>query len=74
MQITADTTIAESIRLSSSAKAVYAKYRLRCPSCACRGSDKIRDVAINYGVDLDAILRDLNDAAGAPESEVAAEK
>jgi hypothetical protein len=63
VKITADTIIVETIRQAPATKDVYAKYKLRCPVCACRSADKVIDIALNYGVDLDSILRDLNAAA-----------
>jgi hypothetical protein len=64
MHISAETRISETLGSSPGVFLVYRKYNLRCPTCACRETDKVGDVAWNYGVKLDAFLRDLNAAVG----------
>lgn|GEM_PF-335377 len=73
MEITADTVIAETLRMSPDTFMVYRSYNVRCPTCQCRATDTVRDVSRNYGVRLDALLRDLNavlrqETASAPKA------
>lgn len=67
MNVTAETIIRDALDRYPQTEAVFRKHNLRCHVCGGSGSDTIEDIALNHGVDLDAFLRELNDAASRQE-------
>ena len=63
MTITAESVIIDTLRQAPATREVYKRYNLKCHFCSCNQSDRVKDIAINYGVDLESILADLNEAA-----------
>ncbi len=41
---------------------VYKKYGLDCPGCRGAGEDTVEMAAVNYGLNLEQFLNDLNNA------------
>lgn len=60
MKITESTTVLDALKSSREAGEVFRKYNLECAGCMGSDQDTIRIAAENYGLDLDALLRDLN--------------
>lgn len=58
-------TVAEVLRRSPQAPAVFLRRRLACPGCAMAPFDTLGDVARAYGIDPAALLEDVERAAGA---------
>lgn len=68
-KITEDTTIEEILRHPGTSSTLV-KHGIHCPTCPFAqfeiGRLRIGDVARNYGVNLDALLKELNETAGKP--------
>jgi hybrid cluster-associated redox disulfide protein len=68
-KVTEDTTVEEILRYPGTSSTLV-KHGIHCPTCPFAqfeiGRLKIGDVARNYGVDLDALLKELNEAVGKP--------
>jgi hybrid cluster-associated redox disulfide protein len=64
--ITADTQIEEMIRRYPSTIAVLEKYGLQCSECALINGATVAKGAERHHLNLKAVLRDLNKAAGTP--------
>jgi hybrid cluster-associated redox disulfide protein len=62
MKISAKTHIAETFKMSKDILKVYEKYGLECPGCKGAGEDTVEIAALNYGLDLNQFLNDLNKA------------
>ncbi len=60
--ITEETTIGEIMKMHPEAKGVLTRYRLDCYGCLGAEKDSLRNVSVNYGIDLGRFLRDLNEA------------
>ncbi len=62
VQITRDTIVRDTIEAHPETIPVYERYALRCHVCGGNMSDTIQDIGWNHGVDVDALLHDLNSA------------
>ena len=60
MKITEKTTVQEAVKISKQVIRVFTKYNLDCPGCRGSSQDTIEKVASNNGIDLTALLKDLN--------------
>lgn len=58
-KITKDTTIAETLKFSG-VEEVLSKYKIGCIGCPMMSFEKIGDIAILHGIDLDKLLEELN--------------
>ena len=58
--ITANTTIAEAIRLCPSASEIFRRYGLGCAACMASESETIEDGALMHGLDVQALVDELN--------------
>lgn len=66
MRITKDTTIAEALRYPGVAK-ILSNYGITCFGCPMMSLEKIEDIARIHGVDIDELLKELNNAIGENE-------
>ena len=57
---TKDMTIMEAIQADPRARDVFTSYGLECPVCVGVSMESIEDGALMHGVDVEAILADLN--------------
>jgi hybrid cluster-associated redox disulfide protein len=68
-RITKDTTVEEILKYPGTSSTLV-KHGIHCPTCPFAqfeiGRLKIGDVARNYGVDVDALLKALNETVGKP--------
>lgn len=62
MKITEKTKISEALAMSRHVAAVLKRYGLECVGCRGAAQDSVGRAAVNYGLDLDALLEDLNKA------------
>ena len=65
MEIKDKTTVEEAIKKSREAARVLKKYNLDCAGCKGAKEDTIEKVAVNNGLDLKELLKELNAAAKA---------
>lgn len=61
MKITKDMTIAEALRYPGVGE-VLAKYGVSCFMCPMMSMERIEDIAKIHGIDIDKLLKELNDA------------
>lgn len=67
---TKDMTIMEAIQADPRARDIFTSYGLECPVCVGVSMESIEDGALMHGVDVEAILADLNKLSSAdPEQE-----
>lgn len=59
--ITADTTIEEVLMRYPRASEIFLKYGLDCIGCQVAEFESIGHASRVYGIDLEALLKDLND-------------
>ena len=62
MDIRGNTTVEEAVQRSRKIAEVFKKYKLDCPDCKGAKEDTIEKVALNNGLDLEALLKELNAA------------
>jgi hypothetical protein len=62
MKISEKTHILETLKMSGNIQKVYEKYGLDCPGCKGAGQETVEMAALNYGLDLNTFLSDLNNA------------
>jgi hybrid cluster-associated redox disulfide protein len=60
-KITKDTTIVEALKFPG-VEEVLSKYGIGCMGCPMISFEKIGDIAIMHGVNLDKLLKELNEA------------
>ena len=60
MQITAETTVNEAIKMSKKILSVLKGHNLYCSSCKAQQQDTIKHVAANNGLDLKSFIEELN--------------
>ncbi len=60
--ITKDMNIMEVVKKYPQTVAVFQKYRMGCIGCMAAQYEKISDIAVVHGVDLEAFVKDLNEA------------
>jgi hybrid cluster-associated redox disulfide protein len=65
---TKDMTIMEAIQADPRAREVFTSYGLECPVCVGVSMESIEDGALMHGVDIEAIMADLNKLASAETS------
>ncbi len=63
MKITKDMKIVDVLKKHPSSKAVFEKYLPACIKCGGASAESIERGAKMHGVDLDAVIRELNSAA-----------
>ncbi len=61
MKITKDMTIAEALKYPGVGE-VLAKYGIGCFMCPMMSLERIEDIARVHGIDIDTLLKELNDA------------
>ena len=68
-KITENTTVEEILKYPGTSSTLV-KHGIHCPTCPFAqfeiGRLKIGDVARNYGVDVDVLLKELNETVGKP--------
>ncbi len=68
-----DTTVEETLRISTGARAVFTSRRTACVGCYLARFCTLKDVAAAYNLSLDALLEELDQAAlGEPNSLIGA--
>ena len=61
-KITKDMNIKEVIEKYPETVAVFGKYNMGCIGCMAASFEKLSDIAEVHGVDVNAFVKDLNDA------------
>ena len=61
-KITADMNIKEVIEKYPETVPVFGKYNMGCIGCIAASFEKIKDIAGVHGINVDAFLKDLNNA------------
>jgi len=61
MKITKDMTIAEALKYPGVAD-VLTRYGVACLGCPMMSLERIEDIARIHGIDIDRLLKELNDA------------
>lgn len=64
-KINADMNIREVIEKYPETVAVFAKYNMGCVGCIAASFEKIKDIAVVHGTDVDSFVKDLNAAVQA---------
>jgi hybrid cluster-associated redox disulfide protein len=64
MTIKKNNTVIEAIQASKEAGKIFKKLGLDCPACKGASEDTIEKVAINNGLDLNELLKELNKPGG----------
>jgi len=62
MNITKDMSFSQAIQANPNAGEVFARYRMGCVGCIAAVYETIEQGARAHGVDVDALVRDLNEA------------
>jgi len=62
MKITSKTSVSEAMKASKKVKAVFVQYNLDCPGCKGMSECTVEKVAVNNGLDIKALLSELNRA------------
>ena len=60
--ITRDMKVIEVINLGENHERVFEKYRLDCVRCSGARTETLEEAAKGHGIDLEALLQDLNQA------------
>ncbi|MBN1642012.1 MAG: DUF1858 domain-containing protein [Anaerolineae bacterium] len=66
--ITADMTIGEVLKKYPESLKVFLSHGLMCVGCAVARFENIRQGATAHGIDVDALIRDLNEIVPAPQA------
>jgi len=61
-KITENMTIKEVIDKYPETATVFAKYNVGCIGCLAASFEKVRDIAGVHGIDIKALVKDLNEA------------
>ncbi len=61
-KINKDTTIAEALSHNPKAAQVFMRYGMHCLGCASATGETIAQAAIAHGVEVDKLLKELNEA------------
>ena len=64
MKIKEDMHIREIIRKYPETVKIFNKYNMDCISCGGAENESLMNAAIMYGIDINIILKELNDIAG----------
>ena len=67
--ITADMTIGEVLKKYPESLKVFLSHGLMCVGCAVARFENIRQGATAHGIDVDALIEDLNNAVAGDETE-----
>lgn len=59
--ITKDMTIAEVIRMNPDTVPVFLRYGMHCLGCPTATGESLAEAAMAHGIDLEKMLRDLNE-------------
>ncbi|MGI6537525.1 MAG: DUF1858 domain-containing protein [Caldicoprobacterales bacterium] len=59
--ITKDMSIAEALRIDRGTASIFMQYGMHCLGCPSATGESIGDAAAVHGIDVDALLKDLND-------------
>jgi hybrid cluster-associated redox disulfide protein len=62
--ITKDMTIAEVLQIDAGTAPVFMQYGMHCLTCPVSVGESIKDAAAVHGVDVDALVKALNDYLG----------
>ena len=68
LTITADMTIGEVLKKYPESLKVFLSHGLMCVGCAVARFENIEQGATAHGIDVDALIRDLNEVVPAPEA------
>jgi hybrid cluster-associated redox disulfide protein len=68
MTITADMTIGEVLKKYPESLKVFLSHGLMCVGCAVARFENIRQGATAHGINVDALIKDLNEVAGQSEN------
>ena len=60
--ITKDNSFTDALKANPKAAAVFSKYRLGCIGCVASAFETIEQGARAHGIDVDALVKDLNEA------------
>jgi len=61
-KITADMNIKEVIEKYPEVVSVFTKYSMGCVGCIAASFEKLKDIAVVHGTDVDSFVKDLNEA------------
>ncbi|MGQ9631993.1 MAG: DUF1858 domain-containing protein [bacterium] len=61
MKIARKMSVKETLKLHPDVVKVYDKYKMNCVSCMGSEADSVERAARMHGVDVEALLRDLNE-------------
>jgi hybrid cluster-associated redox disulfide protein len=61
-KITEDMTIQEVINKYPQSATVFMKYNVGCIGCLAASFEKVKDIASVHGIDIKALVKDLNQA------------
>lgn len=61
-KITEDMTIQEVINKYPQSAKVFMKYNVGCIGCLAASFEKVKDIASVHGIDIKALVKDLNQA------------
>ena len=61
-KITADMNIKEVIEKYPETVSVFSKYSMGCVGCIAASFEKLKDIAVVHGTDVDSFVKDLNEA------------
>jgi len=59
--VTKEMTIAEVLKLNPNTVPVFLRYGMHCLGCPTASGESIADAAAAHGIELDKMLRDLNE-------------
>lgn len=59
-EITEDMTIKEVIDKYPQSATVFMKYNVGCIGCLAASFEKVKDIAVVHGIDVKALVKDLN--------------
>lgn len=62
MEITKEMTIREALMLNPKTAEVFLQYGMHCLGCPATSGEKIEEAAMAHGIDVEALIRDLNKA------------
>jgi hybrid cluster-associated redox disulfide protein len=72
MSITKEMPIGDVVRSYPQTVPVFMQHGLHCIGCAVAAFESIEEGAVAHGIDIDALIKDLNDVAKPDKSEESA--
>ena len=72
MSITKEMPIGDVVRSHPETVAIFMQHGLHCIGCAVAAFESIEEGAVAHGIDIDALIKDLNEAAKPDTSEKSA--